>query len=235
MAVFKFDQVDEYVQGNNSDNKINFLKLQDDGWYAKVRFMYGPGEIFEGISVHNVSQDPQKPKFVPCLRELNQPLEVCPLCNSGSKVIAQYFLYVYVISIVSNIRGVTQEQPVNQVYIFQRGKTFKGILDSILRQCAGTPIVNNIFNIVRSGKAGDQQTKYLVEFVGRDEIDINSLPPKPQILGSYILPQVDYNTMLEKYVNKQPDVVTPRNNNIIPNNTSNGYGVPTQAPNITSF
>ena len=72
MAVFKFDEVDQFVN-EGSDNKINFLKLQDDGWYAKVRFMYGPGEIFEGVTVHNVSEDPRKPRFVPCLRGVNEP------------------------------------------------------------------------------------------------------------------------------------------------------------------
>lgn len=200
MAVFKFDEVDQLVQ--ESDNKINFLKLQDDGWYAKVRFMYGLNETFEGYTVHNVSDDPRKPKYVPCLRGLNQPLDTCPLCANGSKVVAQFFIPVYVISIVSNVRGVEQEQAVNQVMLFQRGATFKGVLQSVIRQTLNTqkPIVSSVFNLVRNGKAGDMKTSYTAEYVGTDNTTLDQLPERPQILGSYILPEVDYNTMMEKYV-----------------------------------
>lgn len=230
MVAFTFDKVDDYVQ-DDSVNKINFLKLQDDGWYAKVRFMYGPNETFMGYSVHNVSDDPKRPRYVPCLREPGQPLDVCPLCQAGNKVVAQYFIPVYVISIVSNVRGVTQETPVNAVQLFQRGKTFNGALSSVIRQSNGTPLVNNIFNIVRSGKAGEQKTTYLVEFVGRDDVGLDQLPPVPQIFGSYILPNVDYNTMIEKYINKQEEV-TPRT--VQTNTVDTSNGVPTQAPKINS-
>ena len=244
MAVFTFDKVNDYVQeDSNNSNKINFLKLQDDGWYAKVRFMYGPGETFTGFSVHNVAEEGQRQKYVPCLREPGQPLDSCPLCNAGNKVIAQYFIPVYVISIVSNVRGVTTEQPVNDVYLFQRGKTFSGMLSSVVRQCNGTPMVNNIFNIVRSGKAGDMKTTYLVEFVGRDETTLQSLPARPEIMGSYLLPSLDYNTMMEKYVhgnvNSSP-AITPRTiqtgnvGYVVPQQTNiaNPGVAPAEAPRI---
>lgn len=240
MATFTFDKVNDYVpeERNNDSNKISFLKLQDDGWFAKVRFMYGPGETFTGYSAHNVAEGTNRPKYVPCLREPGQPLDVCPLCKAGNKVVAQYFIPVYVISITSNVRGVTQEEPVGGVFLFQRGKTFSSIISSIVRQCNGTPIVNNVFNLVRSGKAGDKNTTYLVEYVGRDSVGLDSLPPAPQILGSYILPNVDYNTMMEKYIvgNQQPvqNIVTPRTvqvNNTYDANMSAG-SVPPQAPRI---
>ena len=210
MAVFKFDEVDQFVN-EGSDNKINFLKLQDDGWYAKVRFMYGPGEIFEGVTVHNVSEDPRKPRFVPCLRGVNEPLESCPLCVNGSKIAAQFFIPVYVHSIVSNVRGVESEQPVNQVMLFQRGTTFKGALQSVIRQTqsTGKPIVSSVFNLVRNGKQGDMKTSYSVEYCGTDETTLESLPPRVQVLGSYILPDVDYETMLEKYVKGAAGQTTP--------------------------
>lgn len=260
MAGFKFDEVDQFVQGN--DNKINFLKLQDDGWYAKVRFMYGPGESFEGQTVHNVSNDPKKPRYVPCLRGINQPLETCPLCANGSRVNAQFFMPVYVHSIVSNVRGVENEQPVNQVMLFQRGTTFKGCIGQVIRQtmATGKPIVSSMFRLTRSGKAGDQGTQYLIEVMGTDDTTLEQLPPRPEILGSYILPKVDYQTMQEKYVNGngvttaapaqnttmnsgiQPRTInasTFGNNTIVSGtSTNNGFQpintnqAPVQAPNI---
>ena len=210
MAGFKFDEVDQYVQEN--DNKINFLKLQDDGWYANVRFMYGPGEIFEGQTVHNVSEDPKRPKYVPCLRGVNDPLDACPLCANGSKVIAQFFIPVYVHSIVSNLRGQEQEQPVNQVMLFQRGTTFKSPLQAVVRQTqpTGKPIVSSMFRLVRNGKAGDPKTNYSVEFAGCDDTTLEQLPPRPQILGSYILPNLDRETMIEKYINGSTATAAPQ-------------------------
>lgn len=247
MAGFNFDQAEQFVQ--ESDNKINFLKLQDDGWYAKVRFMYGPGETFRGETVHNVSDDPKKPKYVPCLREAGQPLESCPLCAKGAKIMAQFFIPVYVISIVSNIRGAEQEQPVGQVMLFQRGTTFSGPIKSVIRQAQtqNKPIVSCIFNLVRNGKAGDQKTNYSIELIGSDNTTLDMLPPRPEILGSYILPKVDYQTMIEKYVNKtaQPTTQTAAPADIQPRtlnaNTfagnSVGFGQTTQTTNFqqTSF
>jgi hypothetical protein len=237
MAGFKFDEVDQFVQ--ESDNKINFLKLQDDGWYADVRFMYGPGEIFEGQTVHNVSDDPKKPRYVPCLRGLNDPLEACPLCANGSKINAQFFLPVFVISITSNLRGVESTQQVNQVMLFQKGSSFKGALQAVVRntQGKGNAIVNSVFRIVRNGKAGDPKTTYFTEYVTTDNVGLEQLPQRPEILGSYILPKVDYTTMMEKYINKTdvapqqttPSMVTPRTLNA---NTFAGNTVVNNIPNI---
>ena len=241
MANFNFDQVDQ-VENTSNDNKITFSKLQDDGWYAKVRFMYGRGESFAGQTVHNISEDPKRPKYVPCLREIGQPLDACPLCKNGSKVVAQFFIPVYVISIVSNVRGVQQEEPVNQVMLFQRGTTFKGAIGSVIRQAqmAQKPIVSCVFNLVRNGKAGDQKTNYSVEMVSHDATTLESLPPRPEILGSYILPNITAQEMQEKYVNgnnapaipQMPTGTTPRtlNPNTFAGNTvvGTGYVQPTQ-------
>lgn len=254
MAGFKFDEVDQFTQ--NSSDKINFLKLQDDGWYANVRFMYGPNEMFEGQTVHNISDNPSRPKYVPCLRGLNDSLDVCPLCKNGSAVIAQFFIPVYVHSIVSNVRGVEQEQQVGQVMLFQRGSTFKGALQSVVRNTAGTgkPIVSSKFRLVRNGKAGDVKTNYTVEYIGTDDVTLDQLPPRPEILGSYILPKLTAEEMTEKYVNGNSNAaptnassITPRtlnastfgNNTVvggsnfnIPNPAVNANQAPVQAPTI---
>lgn len=202
MAGFNFDEMDQIV--NESEGKINFLKLKDDGWYAKVRFMYGPGETIGGQTVHNVAEPgSNRPKYVPCLREVGQPIETCPLCKAGAKITCQFFVPVYVISIVSNLRGVTQEEPVGQVMLFQKGTTFGAALKSVIRQTqnTGKPIVSSVFNLVRNGKEGDQKTQYSVELIGTDDTTLDMLPPRPQVLGSYILPNITFEEMQQKYVN----------------------------------
>lgn len=216
MAGFRLDEMDQVVQ--ESEGKINFLKLQDDGWYAKVRFMYGPNEAIEGMTVHNVAEyvGSKLPKYVPCLRGVGQPLDTCPLCKAGNKTVAQFFIPVYVISIVSNLRGVQQEEPVGQVMLFQKGTTFGGALKSVVRQAQNNnkPIVSCVFNLVRNGKNGDQKTTYSVELVGTDDTTIEQLPPKPQVLGSYILPNKTAEQMINDYINAADGVATTQNTQV---------------------
>ena len=70
----------------------------------------------------------------------------------------------------------------------------------------------------------------MVEYVGRDNTSLEQLPKKPEILGSYILPNIDYNTMVDKYINgvNTTEVVTPRNTTT----TEFSNGVPTNPPKI---
>ena len=261
MAVFDFDQVDEFVPSNNSGTQINFLKLQDNGWYAKVRFMYNTSKDFKVYSVHDIKSYIGKslPKYVPCLRQaVGEPLENCPLCAAGNKAVAQFYIPLYVISIVSNLRGAQQEQPVNQVMLFQKGVSIRSMLDALKRQCPeGTPIVSSVFRLVRNGKPKDTGTTYTVEYIGTDNVTMEQLPPAPVVEGSYILPNETAEQMREKYLNKQSAAqspaqqvvnteVTPRtiNANMFGNNTVVGgqpafaqpaqqfQQVPPQAPQI---
>lgn len=238
MAGFNFDEVEQYVQESSSGERLTFLKLQDDGYYANLRFMYGPNETFQAQTVHNVSSDPRKPKWVPCLRGLKDPLEACPLCANGYKFAVQFFIPVYVHSIVSMIRGVPQEEQVNQVMILQKGTMFRGALQSVMRytQPTNKPIVSSVFRLVRNGRADDQKTTYLVEYVSTDDVTLENLPERPQILGSYILPNLDYNTMMEKYINNKStpsnvaSAIQPRTVNM---NTFAGNSV-VNSPNMTN-
>lgn len=206
MAGFDFSQLDRVVKetSSNRGGKINFLKLQDNGWYAKVRFMYGPGEFFRGETVHNVApQGSKMPKYVSCIREEGQPVESCPLCKAGIKITPQFFIPVYVQSIVSVINGMEQEQQVGQVMVFQRGTTFTSGIQSVIRQTSttGKPIVSSLFRLVRNGGANDNKTTYTVEYIGTDDVTLEQLPPRPEVVGSYILPTLTYEEIEAKYLN----------------------------------
>ena len=233
MAGFDFNKLDSFVQQNNNRDKINFLNLKDDGWYAKVRFMYGPDETFRFEAVHDISENPKKPKYITCLREEGQPIDVCPLCANGYKTKAQFYLPVYVQSIVSVINGIEQEQPIGQVMIFQRGATFKTMLQSILRVThpTGKPIVSSMFRLVRSGKEGSQDTSYMVEYMGTDDVTLEQLPPRPEVVGSYILPKLTAEEMTEKYINKSKSANVSTST---PNNTFNG-GIQPRTVNMNTF
>ena len=261
MAVFNFDEAQVFEERMQTRTTFNFLKLQDDGWQAKIRFMYGPGEIFKGYVVHNISKEERKPKYVECLRGETDPLEACPLCQNNFPINIQYYLPVYVISITKKINGQLQpEEPVNQIMLFQRGKTFNGALQSAIRQAKGTPLCTNVFNLVRNGKNGDPGTTYLLESFSQDNTTLESLGERPVVEGSYILPTTSYDDALkivnESSMPQQPSGVMPRpvaytqgqqaypqpqyaqpqyaqpqyTQPQMPQN--NGYQAPTQAPNI---
>ena len=242
MAGFDFNKVDQFV--SNDDNKIEFLKLEDDGWYAKLRFMYGPNEIFRGETVHNVSEDPTKPRWVVCLREEGQPVDACPLCANNTKISAQFYIPVYVQSIVSVVRGQEQETPVGRCMLLQKGSTFKGALQTVVRYTkdTGKPIVSSLFRLVRNGKARDPKTTYAVEYIGTDDITLEQLPPRVEAVGSYILPKLTYDEIVEKYINGKTSEVTPRPDVIQPRTLNAGsfggntvgFGQPT-APAQNSF
>lgn len=205
MAVFDFNQADQYVEKASG---INFLKLEDDGWQAKIRFMYGANEIPQGYTVHKVTTKDNKVKFIPCLRELNQPIDTCPLCKSGNAYQVQFFLPVYVISLTKCIDGVLQaEEQINQPMVFQRGKTFQGAIQSAIRQSKGQPLVNTVFNLVRNGKARSKDTTYSVEYFNTDNTTLENLPPRIDIVGSNIVPNVTYEAMFE-YINQPSGIVT---------------------------
>ena len=237
MTVFTFDKVEDYVQeSSGASNKINFLKIPDHGDMAKVRFMYGAGETFTGYSVHSVKSDTGKNKNVLCLREPGQELDVCPLCKAGSKINVQYYIPVYVISLTTKVNGMVQEQPVNGVYLFQRGKSFNAMISSVIRQCGNTPIVSNVFNIVRNGVAGSKETTYVVEFVDRDTLTIDKLPPRPEVLGTYILPNLTAEQMIEKYINPSVNPaqeVTPRTIQTNTPNVQQFGGIPSTPPKFS--
>ena len=68
--------------------------------------------------------------------------------------------------------------------------------------------------MVRNGKNGDQKTTYSVELVGTDDTTIEQLPPKPQVLGSYILPNKTAEQMINDYINAADGVATTQNTQV---------------------
>ena len=97
--------------------------------------------------------------------------------------------------------------------IFQRGATFKGGLQTVVRYTQDkptVPIVSSLFRLVRNGKPRDPKTQYAVEYIATDNVTLEQLPPRPEVIGSYILPKLTYDELVERYINKtvQPTQAT---------------------------
>jgi hypothetical protein len=135
---------------------------------------------FPGYAVHRV-QIGDKPRYVNCLREAGEPVDVCPFCALGredpeiSKVYVKLFIPLY------NIDA-------DEVQLWERGKAFFKKLSSYISH---TPNASRaITEIERVGKKGDTNTDYNL-YEKRDEDDgfdiANVRDDIPEIMGGVIL------------------------------------------------
>lgn len=170
MARFSADNVDNYGgQGGHG-----FFSLKNDKDVAKVRFMYDSIDDVAGYAVHQIEVNGKK-RYVDCKREYNEPVDKCPFCRDGKFQQAKLFIPLYDIES-------------GQVKIWERGKKFFSQISQLCsRYAQNEPLCSHIFEIERSGKAGDTQTTYGIYEVGRDDTTLDKLPEVPDILGDVVL------------------------------------------------
>lgn len=142
MARFNASMMDNYGgQGGGG-----FFKLANDGEVARVRFMYNSVDEIEASSVHTVEIDGKR-RYVNCLREYNDPIDMCPFCRERMPVQVKLFIPVY-------------DVDEDKVKIWERGKKFFSKLSGL---CSRYPkLVEKEFEVERHGKSGDTKTEYEV-------------------------------------------------------------------------
>lgn len=167
MARFRYDEAEKYGGQGGS----GFFYLREDGEIAKVRFMYDNIDDVEGMSVHQIEID-GKNRYVNCLREYNQSVDVCPFCREHMFTSAKLFIPIY-------------DEDEQKVKIWERGKKFFSKISSL---CARYPhLVSHVCEIERHGAKGDTQTSYEI-YPGEDDgTTLNDLPERPEILGGLVL------------------------------------------------
>ena len=166
MAKFGINEADNYGgQGGGG-----YFSLKNDKDTARVRFLYDSVEDIEGFAVHEVEIDGKK-RFVNCLREYGQPVNVCPFCADQRFVAVKYFVPLYNLD-------------TDKIQTWERGKKFGQKLSSM---CARYPhLVSHTFEIERNGKTGDTQTTYEIYETGQDNTTIDQFDiPNP--LGTHVL------------------------------------------------
>lgn len=167
MARFRHDEADHY----GGQGGAGYFSLKNDKDVAQVRFMYNSIDDVEGYAVHEVQID-EKKRYVNCLREYNQPKDVCPFCREGKFTTAKLFIPIYNID-----QG--------RVQVWERGKKFISKISSI---CARYPdVVSHKFEIERNGRPGETTTTYEIYEVGKDDTTLEDLPEQNDILGTLVL------------------------------------------------
>lgn len=173
MARFNGNQFENY--SSNTGGK--FFSLKDDKEVAQVRFLYNGIEDITGIAVHEIQVNGNR-RYVSCLREYNEPVDNCPLCQQGSKVIPK--LYIPLLVYPQN------GEP--EVQLWERGKAMYNRLSSLASRYQ--PLCGTLFEIERNGKRGEQTTKYEIYPIETDNCTLEQIINPEEItdpVGTIIL------------------------------------------------
>ena len=181
MARVAFEDTDKY----GGKGGAGFFQLKDDGDKARIRFMYNSIEDVVFDTVHEIPVRDDKGeiimgkygkprmRLVNCLRNYDDPVDDCPFCREGKYTLVKLFIPIY------NIDE-------NQVQIWERGKTYQKKIGRIVSKHPDT--VSQVFEVERSGAAGDKDTDYFIDPVGKpDGTTLKDLPPLPKIIGGHVL------------------------------------------------
>lgn len=166
MARFRADEVEHYGgQGGGG-----YFSLKNDGDVGKIRFLYNGIADAEGISVHRVEVGDKK-RYVNCLREYNDSVDVCPFCRERMTPTAKLFIPVY------NIDD-------DKIQVWERGKKFFQKLSSL---CSRYPdLVSHVFEVERNGQKGDTNTTYEIYEVSKDDTTLEDFDI-PETVGGVVL------------------------------------------------
>ena len=124
-----------------------------------------------------------KTRYVNCLRSYNEPLDMCPLCAAQFKVVPKLFIKLF-------------NEDLGECQIWERGKTYFQRISSLSSRY--NPLVNEVVEIERNGKAGDKQTSYEFYPISNSPVNLEDYDC-PEPLGTIILDKTadDMNVYLD--------------------------------------
>lgn len=198
----------------STSSNNDFFVLADDGDSAIVTLLYDDpnGEDVDYFVVHEAEIDGRR-RYINCnaISEDGEHLEPenCPLCQNGFARIEKLFLQMY-------------NHNTGKVETWDRGRSYVQKIVTFINKYGA--LVTQPFEIIRSGKKGDQRTTY--EFLPErpeDNATLDDFPEKAELLGSLIL-ELDEDQMY--------DVIDGRftlqeNNSSRGNNSRRGNSSPT--------
>lgn len=166
MARVRYDEVDQYTTSTT-----NFFQLKEDRDVATVRILYNNVDDIEAHSLHRVKIN-GRDKWVECLRQINDSVEVCPLCASGNKIQLRVFVPLYI-------------EDDGSVKLWERGKKF---IDKLTSLCARyNPLCSQSIEIERNGAKGEQTTEYLLFPIKGDDKTLEDFPEVPEVPETFLL------------------------------------------------
>ena len=167
---FSYEDADKYgAQASGG----SYFKLENDMDVAKVRLLGNDINDFPGYACHEVKVGrDEKRRLVNCLREYNDPVDVCPLCKARYKVVAKVFIPLY---------NIDQDE----MQMWERGKKFYSVLSGYATRHKN--LVSWVTEIERHGKPKSTDTTYQLYDVEQDDTTLEDFEDIPEVLGRYIL------------------------------------------------
>lgn len=165
-----FNALKDLSRFPSGGGNTNYFKLSNDGDSARVRLLYTDATDITFCTKHEVKlPDRQAPYSVNCLDD------DCPLCRAQYRKIIKVYVPVYDV----------KEQVIK---LWERPRSFIADLQQVCaRYGQDAPLYQTQFDIVRSGKPGDKQTKYFLYACPQTPEDrgvrLEDLGEVPNIIG----------------------------------------------------
>lgn len=167
MARVTYEDSEKYFSGSGGD----WFQLKNDGDVARVQFMLNDIDDIPIYSTHKVKLG-DKERYVDCLRNPQDPIDMCPFCAAGLPAKAVRFIIMY-------------QHDDGKVKIWERGKQFISKLQGLINRYH--PLEEKVFEVERHGKAGDTSTKYeIYPLDGVDPVNLDEME-MPELEGGLIL------------------------------------------------
>ena len=156
MSIVSYD----YIEKNNGfsdggNRQFSYFSLKNNGDKAVVRILYDNPSQFKICSVHKL-RSAGKFTTVNCPRSYNEPVEVCPLCESGNGSQTRFY-----VPMIQYFQG-ESDSIEHRLVIWERSLSFARTVKSLIDEYG--PLQDVVFTITRDGEAGDIKTKYNVLF-----------------------------------------------------------------------
>lgn len=158
MIQFSYDDFVKATAKQSSDRstvgkRVGFFGLKNNGESAVVRFDLGGPEDIKIFPVHSLLTKDGKRRNVFCLRSPQEPLDKCPLCESGETV--SWRALIKVIRYTVTDTGVEAE-PTFWSAPLSVGKTLKAFAADYEN------LRDYVFKVTREGGKGDTRTSYTI-------------------------------------------------------------------------
>lgn len=204
MGQIAYGQVPQYPQGQG--NGVGFFSLRDDGDEAIVRIMHDSPATFEIVAVHPYQVN-GKFRNINCIRDPQDEIDKCPLCEAGVRLSYRFFLHLIQYEEVNGKIVATPK-------VWERGVQYADTIKDYCNEYA--PLSNYIFKIKRNGKKGSTDTTYNIMPANPNVYRPDLYPKDDSLFDGYsvignAVYNTDYNGMQKLIVPSEQEPYTPKN------------------------
>lgn len=177
MAKIAFGAIPADGGNGGSRGTFDFFNLRNDGDEAIVRIMHDSVDSFNIYAVHNITVG-GKYRKINCIRNPQDAVEMCPLCNTGNNTSTRIFINM----VQYNLDPQTQTM-VGTPVVWERSTSYATKLKNLIDEYG--PLSESLFKIKRNGAAGSMDTTYDIFYCSPKVYTDAAYPPVPDAFNDY--------------------------------------------------